>query len=70
MRYALYSKIKLGQQGYTMLEILMVVAIGAILVAVAVPSLQDTIRLDTAEKIKICSKQVGNEQNQRQQQPV
>jgi len=28
------------------------------------------IRVDTAEKIKICSKQVGNEQNQRQQQPI
>lgn len=46
-------KSKFPQQGYTMLEILMVVAIGAILVAVAVPSLQDTISRNARDSIQL-----------------
>ena len=41
------------QHGYTMLEILMVIAIGAILVAVAVPSLQDTISRNARDSIQL-----------------
>ena len=45
--------IRASQQGYTMLEILMVIAIAAILVAVAVPSLQDTISGNARDSIQL-----------------
>jgi prepilin-type N-terminal cleavage/methylation domain-containing protein len=53
MEYSFFSKIKPLQQGYTMLEVLMVVAIAAILVAVAMPSLQDTISRNARDSIQL-----------------
>jgi prepilin-type N-terminal cleavage/methylation domain-containing protein len=41
------------QQGYTMIEIFVVIAIAAILVAVAVPSLQDTVTRNARDSIQL-----------------
>lgn len=45
--------IKKSQKAYTMIEILMVIAIAAILLAVAVPSLQDTVRRNARDSIQL-----------------
>jgi len=42
-----------SQQGYTMMEILMVIAVAAILVAVAVPSLEDTVSRNARDSIQL-----------------
>lgn len=49
----MHRKLFIEQQGYTMLEVLMVIAIAAILVAVALPSMQDTISRNARDSIQL-----------------
>ena len=49
----MHRKLFIEQHGYTMLEILMVIAIAAILVAVALPSMQETISRNARDSIQL-----------------
>ncbi len=49
----MHRKLFAEEQGYTMLEILMVIAIAAILLAVALPSMRDTISRNARDSIQL-----------------
>lgn len=53
MKCKMHKKLVIDQLGYTMLEVLMVIAIAAILVAVALPSMQDTISRNARDSIQL-----------------
>jgi type IV fimbrial biogenesis protein FimT len=53
MKCKMHRKLFAKQQGYTMLEILMVIAIAAILLAVALPSMRDTISRNARDSIQL-----------------